>query len=230
LDNIVKTYNSATKEFERKDNYYPIAKCTEENFKNTDFEKQYYEVKKTRSQYCVEQHKDVYLQGTKDSEILKQDHAYIVFEILRCGVTTMEPRDPVCKPERMMILKDGSTTDSVDIATLIADGANLRLYEEDLEADSIDNWVRLKRASMKIINQKINFITFEENAVRYNELHVPSVPLAYPNYSDTGYRFRFNLFERVDGYILPDDVDNIFFDYFEYNTDTFPSAPEGREN
>jgi hypothetical protein len=129
--------------------------------------------------------------------------------------------DPDCKPERMMMLKDGTSTESIDIATLVADGANLRLYEEDLEADSIDNWVRLKKAAMKIINQKIDFTTFDDYAVRFNELHVPSVPLVYPSYSDTGYRFRFNLFERSDGYILPYDLDNIFFDYFEYNTDTF---------
>jgi hypothetical protein len=51
--------------------------------------------------------------------------------------------------------------------------------------------------------------------------------LAYPSYSDTGYRFRYNLFERADGYIVPEKSDNIFFDYFEYNTDTFESAPKG---
>jgi hypothetical protein len=151
----------------------------------------------------VDQHEDVYLEGTRDSEILKQDHAYIVFEVWRCSGKTKEAGDPVCKPERMMMLKDGTSTTSVDIATLKTDGSDLTLYEEDLDADSIDNWVRFKKASMKIINQKIDFTTFDDYAVRYNERHVPSVPLVYPSYSDTGYRFRFNLFERADGYILP---------------------------
>jgi hypothetical protein len=187
-------------------------------------------MKKTRAQYCVDQHKSVYLQGTRDSEILKQEHAYIIFEVWRCNEKTKEAGDPVCKPERMMTLKDGTSTESVDIATLKASGANLKLYEEDLEADSIDNWLRYKKASMLIINQKIDFTTFAEYAVRYNEMFVPGVPLAYPSYSDTGYRFRFNLFERLDGYILPTDIDNIFFDYFEFNTDTFNSAPKGSEN
>lgn len=128
-----------------------------------------------------------------------------------------------------MKLKDGTSTASVDIATLKTDNADLKLYEEDLEANTIDNWVRLKRATMKILNQKIDFTTYDDYAVRYNELFIPSVSMAYPSYSDTGYRFRYNLFERKDGYIIPTDVDNVFFDYFEYNTDTFQSAPPGSE-
>jgi hypothetical protein len=178
----------------------------------------------------VDQHEDVYLQGTRDSEIMKQDHAYIVFEVWRCNDDTKEAGYPICKPDKMMMLKDGTSTESIDIATLIANGANLELYEDDLEADTIDNWVRLKKASMKIINQKIDFTTFEKSAVRYNELFVPSVPLMYPRYSDTGYRFRFNVFERVDGYVIPNDSKNVFYDYFEYNTDTFKSAPAGSED
>jgi hypothetical protein len=77
-----------------------------------------------------------------------------VFEVWRCNDVkdTKVAGDPVCKPERMMKLKDGTSTDSIDIATLKADGANLKLYYEDLEADSIDNWLREKKASMKIIN------------------------------------------------------------------------------
>lgn len=203
LDNIIKTYNNETKKFDREDNYYPLARCTEDNFKSNEYEEQYYDLKKSRAQYCVDQHKEVYLQGTRDSEVMKQDHAYTVFEVWRCNESTKEEGDPACKPSRMMMLKDGSSTESVDIATLIADGSNLKLYEEDLEADTIDNWVRLKKASMKIVNQKIDFKTFEEYAVRYNEIYVPSVPLNYPSYSDTGYRFRYNLFERNDGYFIP---------------------------
>jgi hypothetical protein len=177
----------------------------------------------------VDQHKEVYLQGTRDSEILKQDHAYIVFESWRCSEKTKEEGDPDCKPESMMKLKVKDGSASVDIATLEADGTDLSLYEEDLEADSINNFVRFKKATMKIINQKIDFTTFDDYAVRYNELFVPSIPMAYPSYSDTGYRFRYNLFERIDGYIIPKDDDDIFYDYFEYNTDTFQSAPVGSE-
>ena len=232
MNNIIKTFNNETQEFDRQDVYYPIARCTTENFENTDFEKQYFVLKRARIQYCVDQHEEVYLQGTKDSEVLKQDHAYIVYEVWRCNdvVGTKDDGDPECAPERMMLLKDRSTDVSVDIKTLVDQGADLRLYEEDLEADTIDNWVRYKKAALVIINQKIDFTTFSQYAVRYNELYAPTVPLAYPSYSDTGYRHRYNVFERDDGYILANLIDNVFFDYFEFNTDTFQSPPDGKDN
>jgi hypothetical protein len=94
----------------------------------------------------------------------------------------------------MMILKNSTNTGSVDIATLKAEGADLMLYEEDLKADSIDNWVRYKKVFIRIINQKIDFTTFNYYAVRYNERYTPSIPLAYPSYTDSGYRFRYNIF------------------------------------
>ena len=83
---------------------------------------------------------------------------------------------------------------------------------------------------MKIINQKIEFNNFGEYAVRNNELFVPTISMKYPAYSDTGYRFRFNQFDRKDGYLLPDNALDIFFDYFNYNSDTFETAPPGMEN
>lgn len=229
LNNIIKTYNADTASFDRQDKYYPLEKCNKENFNQNEFEKQYYELKKSRHQYCVDQLKDVYLQGTRDSEVLKQDHAYITVEVWRCSDKTKEANDPPCKPERMMHLKDGSSTDLVDYATLVADGADLDLYVEDLEADTIDNFLRKKKATFKVLNQKIDFTTFDKYAVRYNEVFIPTVDLAYPNYSDTGYRFRYNIFDRADGYFYPIDLENVFFDYFEYNTDTFQSAPKGSE-
>lgn len=54
--------------------------------------------------------------------------------------------------------------------------------------------------------------------------------MAYPTYSDTGHRFRYNFFDRVDGYLLPDNDGDVFFDYFEYNTDVYKSAPAGMED
>lgn len=56
-----------------------------------------------------------------------------------------------------MKLVDGSSTDLVPIEKLEADGADLELYEEDLEADSIETFLRKKKVAMKIINQKIEF-------------------------------------------------------------------------
>jgi hypothetical protein len=72
----------------------------------------------------------------------------------------------------------------------------IHFYEEDLEADSIDNWTRNKIIAMKVINQKIDFLEFDEEAVRNNEIFVPGIKMGPGHYSDTGYRFRFNDFAR----------------------------------
>jgi hypothetical protein len=102
------------------------------------------------------------------------------------------------------------TAPSVDIATIKS--SDLRLYEEDLKADSIDNFVRNKKIAMKVINQKIDFTVFFEYAVRYNEIFIPSIPM--DQYSDTGYRFRYNQFNKQDGYVYPIDSVDAFYDYF----------------
>jgi hypothetical protein len=104
------------------------------------------------------------LQGTRDSEVKKEDHAYITFEVLRCSEDTKidetkpEGGHPECKPERMMKLNSDPTAPSVDYSTIAE--ADLINYDEDLEADTIDNWLRFKVAAMKIINQKIDFAGF----------------------------------------------------------------------
>ena len=223
LNNIIKIYNKDTKKFDKTNNYYPLKRCEESNFEKNDYELQYFKLKSSRAQYCIDQLEDVYLQGTRDSEVLKQDHAYLIFETWRCHDTIRVAGDPVCKPNKMMYLKDGTSTASVAIETLVANGADLSLYDEDMEDKnaSIDNWVRYKKIALKIINQKIDFTTFNEYAVRYNELFAPSIPMAYPSYSDTGYRFRYNIFGRADGYLYPINSDNVFFDYFHYGSDTF---------
>ena len=60
-------------------------------------------------------------------------------------------------------------------------------------------------------------------------MFVPAVPMEAGSYSDTGYRFRYNIFERQDGYFIPIFIDNIFFDYFEFSTDTYKTSPKGKE-
>ena len=127
----------------------------------------------------------------------------------------------------MMKPKNDLAAESVDVATIAPE--ELYKYVEDESADTINSFLRNKKATMKVINEKIDFTTFGQNAVRFNEIFIPSIPLAYPFYSDTGYRFRWNFFDRSDGYIIPDNFNNTFFDVFEYNTDTFTSAPAGSE-
>jgi hypothetical protein len=65
--------------------------------------------------------------------------------------------------------------------------------------------------------------------VRYNEIFVPSISLG-KEYADAGYRFRYNQFIKTDGYLLPKDDVDVFYDYFEYNKDEYDSSPPGYEN
>ena len=45
--------------------------------------------------YCLED-PDVYLQGTRNNQFLLKDHAYVIFEILKCHEDTREEGDPEC--------------------------------------------------------------------------------------------------------------------------------------
>ena len=63
-------------------NNYPVPKCSEENFQNNDFERKYWKLNNAnRHQYCIDGNKEIDLQGTRDSLILEQDHAYFRYEI-----------------------------------------------------------------------------------------------------------------------------------------------------
>ena len=77
---IIKTFDGGELNVELKD--FPVPKCTEENFQGNEFEQKYWKLNKdSRHQYCIDGNKDIYLQGTRDSLILEQDHAYFRYEI-----------------------------------------------------------------------------------------------------------------------------------------------------
>lgn len=52
-------------------------------------------------------------------------------------------------------------------------------------------------------------------------MFIPSIPLKAGKFSDTGYRFRYNIFERFDQWYSQTLLTNIFYDYMFYNSDTF---------
>ena len=54
--------------------------------------------------------------------------------------------------------------------------------------------------------------------------------MAKGHYSDTGHRFRYNSFDRKDGWFFPDNDIDPFYDYVFYSTDTFPTTPIGVED
>jgi hypothetical protein len=106
---------------------------------------------KKRFLYCIDQHADVYLQGTRDSDVRKQEHSYIVIEVWRCNDDTKpEGFNGVCKPDRMLRLLSDPSAPPVDAKTILE--ADLDKYYEDLQADTIDNWLREKKVELKVLN------------------------------------------------------------------------------
>ena len=58
---------------------------------------------------------------------------------------------------------------------------------------------------------------------------MPSIPLKAGKYSDTGYRFRKNVFQRNRSWysVIDDqDLETVFYDLQHYNTDTFDVDPD----
>ena len=48
------------------------------------------------------------------------------------------------------------------------------------------------------ISEQVDFNDRDEEAVRYNEIYTPSVPLDLAQFGDFGCRFRYNKFDRQD--------------------------------
>ena len=127
----------------------------------------------------------------------------------------------------------GGLPDGSDYQAIVDDpNSDIDNYEESFDEsnESIDNFVRKKVIAMKLLNQKIDFYEFEKDqmAVRYNEVFIPGISMN--KYSDTGYRFRYNLFERFDTWYWFTTKTDFFFDYMFYNSDTYESAPSGAED
>jgi hypothetical protein len=85
----------------------------------------------------------------------------------------------------------------------------------------IKDWISDKFIAFKILNQKIDFSDRDERAVRLNEIFVPGVSMRAGTYCDTGYRFRYNKFERYDNWWSSKMTTNVFYDYMLYNSDCY---------
>ena len=58
-------------------------------------------------------------------------------------------------------------------------------------------------------------------------MQLPSIPLATGKFSDTGYRFRKNIFNRNDEWApFSNESEEEFYDILQYNSDTFDVGPE----
>ena len=74
---------------------------------------------------------------------------------------------------------------------------NKDLDPECAKESEIDDWTRSKKAMFRILDSKMNFNNFTMS-IRQSELFMPSIPLSKGSFSDTGYRFRKNIFNHRD--------------------------------
>ena len=60
--------------------------------------------------------------------------------------------------------------------------------------EEIREWTERKTARLRIINQKIDFNDFSAQPFRQFEVFLPNIPLAEKHFTDSGYRYRRNIF------------------------------------
>jgi hypothetical protein len=99
-------------------------------------------------------------------------------------------------------------------------------YPECATPPEIETYLDDKKIGFKIINQKIDFNERGDTAVRYNEVFVQTIKMTAGLFSDTGHRFRYNIFNRVDHWITNSESTNPFFDYLFFNSDTYIVAKD----
>lgn len=94
-------------------------------------------------------------------------------------------------------------------------------YPDCKSDDEIEAWLENKYVMFKFINQKIDFTDRGEYAVRLNEVWFPSIPLKSGLYTDSGYRYRYNKFERYDHWWSKQKITDLFYDMKFFSSDTF---------
>lgn len=94
-------------------------------------------------------------------------------------------------------------------------------YPECAGKPEMNEFLSNKRVVFKVINEQIDFNDRDERAVRYNEIYTPGVPIQTGLFSDTGYRYRYNQFERTDFWWTGKKYLDPFFDYLHYSTDIY---------
>lgn len=71
------------------------------------------------------------------------------------------------------------------------------------------------------MNEKIDFNDRDEKAVRLGEQFVPSIPIKSGTFTDAGHRYRYNKFLRTDYWYSGKKINDPFYDYVFYNSDTY---------
>ena len=68
-----------------KEKYYEIKPCDLTDF-SSEYEKKFFSKNKDKKYQCIPS-KEIYLEGTQDSQYEKKDHAYFVYEIIKCNTS-----------------------------------------------------------------------------------------------------------------------------------------------
>lgn len=115
----------------RKDIFYRLQPCTEDDFRN-DFEKDYFKLSKKNHYYQCIQDERVHLKGTRDSAYKFEDHAYIIFSVQKCNkdIRLTYPYDPKCDLEK----------------------GQCKPFDPPCESDAeIVKWLKNKKAMLRIL-------------------------------------------------------------------------------
>ena len=64
--------------------------------------------------------------------------------------------------------------------------------------DEINEWLKTKSVHLRVLNDKIDFTTFNDDTTRKNEIWMPVLKFKPGLYSDAGYRYRENTFDKKD--------------------------------
>lgn len=102
-------------------------------------------------------------------------------------------------------------------------------YPDCAAQPDIEAYLEEKKIGFKILNQKIDFNSRGERAVRFNEMFVQTIEMKAGKFSDTGHRFRFNLFNRVDNWHKKTVQLDPFYDYVFFNSDTYDVPKDKKE-
>lgn len=86
----------------------------------------------------------------------------------------------------------------------------------------IDDFLEYKKFTFKTLNKKIDFNEFGSFSVRENEIFLSQAPMHRGAYTDGGYRFKFNKFNKKDNFFTGGKTDtDVFYDMYFFNSDTF---------
>ena len=100
----------------------------------TEFTRLSFDQNKMASKYCLEDTKDMYLQGTRDDISRKQAHSYFIIRVSECTDATKFDGDPVCSSQTQIddylngkVLQLYSTKKTVNFKI---DSSNPEYYKE----------------------------------------------------------------------------------------------------